>query len=87
MERISQTEDEKEAEEEKSEQSPLVTQVDKYLGTNQERSHQSVVDIEQDHNMLPGSPQGSSGHGDAGNQEDVFSCINQEPGNDDTKEP
>jgi hypothetical protein len=68
------------------ETSPLVTQVENSLGTNQERSRHSIVDNEQDH-KLPGSPQGSSGHGDAGTQEDSSSCMNQEPGNDNTEEP
>jgi hypothetical protein len=67
MERISQTEVEKEAEEERAETSLLGTQVDNSLGMNQERSQHRVVDNEQNH-KLPGSPQGSSGHGDAGTQ-------------------
>jgi hypothetical protein len=86
MERISQTEAEKEAEEERVETSPLGAQVDNYLGTDQELSHHSVVDNEQYH-KLPGSPQGSSGHGDAGTQEYLSLYMNQEPGNDDTEEP
>jgi hypothetical protein len=64
----------------------LGTQVDNYFGTKQEPSHHSDVDNEQDQ-KLPGSPQGSSGHGDAGTQEDSSSCMNQEPSNDDNKEP
>jgi hypothetical protein len=64
----------------------LGTQVDNSFGTKQETSHHIKVDNEQDH-KLPGSPQGSGGHGDAGTQQYLSSCMNQEPGNDDTEEP
>jgi hypothetical protein len=63
----------KEADEEKAEKSPVGTQAD-------------VVDNKQDH-KFPGSNQGSSENGDAETQEDLSSCLNQEPGNDDTEEP
>jgi hypothetical protein len=72
MEPILQNEEVKEADQEKAEQSPLGT-------------HADVVDNEQD-DKLPESHQVSSGHGDAGTQEDFSSCLNQESGNDDTNE-